>query len=315
MGKKKRIILFIIGIISLVICLAMYFMFFYRMSGNNKNGKLILELTPDAMRMDSHSIYECYRATITNEYGKQIVSKKVLHVRFDNKNDEINYGKWEIDKYSFRYERVEESSSFFIFSSTSKHTRLVLHANIINELSNDMGINIFNSIQELSINQEYQFEYDYYPKQNNTLSWRVVSYREDDEPVLEVDPDGLIKAINYGNATVYAEVVENKYHTTILQEAINVIVPYYAESMELSPSYDTNEISIDEFRKGLYIQYYPSYSTNTDYNVEMDNPILEVDKERSDSHSIYFIPKNKGKVTVTVTTDNGVSSSINFVIY
>ena len=273
--------------------------------GRSGKGAYILELTPDQMDVGDYAIYECYRATVKNGKGTTVSSGKTLHVMFNGEEKPYGYGRWEISRFKFKHKFVKEESSFFIFSSATMHYRLVLSVDIVRELpSDDFGIKILNPIEELQLGKEHQFEFTCYP--DTELSWSAISDRDDGEPVVEVDNNGHIKAVNYGEATI--DVFSPTNHNQSVR--FPVIVPYYAESIQLTTSYNTNEIYLDEYRTGLYITYYPSYSTNQNYTVTMSNPILEFDKDRSDWRSIYFIPKATGSTIVTVTTDNNVNASI-----
>jgi len=304
--------------VILLLLVAIYFAFPSKakeeetMSGDNKEGKLYLELTPDYMKVDQYRSFECYRATIMNANGEELISETVLHVVFNNEKYEGDYGRWEISKYEFKKELVKEEEVGWISSSTYEVERLVLYVDIVEELPLEIGIKVSNIIEELQLGEEHQFIFDYYPKRNYKIEFSETSLRDDEEPVLEVNNSGLIKAINYGDTILRISV--RRDHYDIMEKTIQISVPYKADSIRLVPNDNTNEIELDEFRKCLNIVYTPNYATNTEYVVETDRSILEFDETRSDTKNICFIPKSRGTVTVTVITDNDVRASIDFIV-
>ncbi len=92
-----------------------------------------------------------------------------------------------------------------------------------------------------------------------------------------------------------------------------ITVPYLAEKMELVDNRDF--IDLDEYRHLLKIKFQPSYSTNEKVTVTFSKPILEVDFIPNDSpDQIWLKPLGFGNVTVTVTTENGITATKEYIV-
>ena len=308
MSKKKKIILFSVCCLAIIISSAIFFKFFYKMSGDNENGKLYLELLPANIRNVIG-----YEATIKNEKDKEIISKKLRYVHGDTETDSCDdtYGKWEIKNYKFQYERTGEGVSAFIFERSYTVIRLHLYVEVISDELGLIQLEIINPIETMEKGEEYTFKVNRSPLKGTKLAWFVFNYDKKNPEVLKINHnsalvsgnEATITALEYGRA--YLKLYFYRGINVIIAKDYQITVPCLAEKMELIDDWDV--IYLHEFRHLLKINYQPSYATNENYTVTFDNPILEVDIREPDA--IWFKPLGVGNVTVTVTTDNGVSAT------
>ncbi|MDR0463343.1 MAG: hypothetical protein LBG64_03955 [Pseudomonadales bacterium] len=100
------------------------------MSGDNENGRLVLELSPEDFMRDRYTIYPAFLATIRDDSGRKIISRRAFHVKTANGQYLDEYGLFEINNYAFRIRLIEEQTGWFIFSGTDRFIARVLYVDL-----------------------------------------------------------------------------------------------------------------------------------------------------------------------------------------
>jgi hypothetical protein len=290
------------------------------MSGNNEKGKLYLELLPAPY--GDHLDYE---ATIKNEKNEKVVSKELsyYHGNLKENSNGNKYGKWEIKSYNYKYEITDEGTSFFIFNTSYYTVRLHVYVDVISDELGLLNFEITDPITTMEKGEEHTFIVNSSINDGFNLVWAFYNINYTKPEILKLNDNketgrisitnnkATITAVDYGTAFIRLWLF--KGDAQVVYKDYKITVPYLAEKMELVDN--RNFIYLDEYRHLLKIKFQPSYSTNEKVTVSFSKPILEVDFIPNDSpDQIWLKPLGIGNVTVTVTTENGITATKEYIV-
>lgn len=315
--NKKKLITISIFCLAIIISSIVFFELFYKTSGNNEKGKLYLELLPATSG---------YEATIKNQKDKKVVSKKLeyFHGNMKENPNGTEYGKWEIKSYKFKYEITEQEMGYYILKTSYYTLKLHLYVDVISDELGLINFEITNPVTTIEKGKEYTFRVNRTLKDGFKFDWDVYNYNDEYPEVLKVNHntetgsilssknEATITALEYGRA--YIRLRLYKGDNQVVFKDYRITVPYLAKKMELIDDSVDGNIIYHGFRHCLKIKYQPVYSTNEKVTITFSNPILKADYFLEDLNEIWLEPLGVGNVTVTVTTDNGVSATKEYVV-